>query len=58
MEGTETGRIWMDRPTGAPQDAVSKEAVTLVGEDRTGTTPEAEVHEGVVVITPTPPPPR
>ena len=44
----------MYRTTGAAQDAVSENAVTLVGEDRAGTTPESEVRNGVVATTPTP----
>ena len=42
----------MERLTRVVQDTVSEEAVTLVGEDRTGTTAEAEVCEGVAVTTP------
>ena len=57
MEVTATGRTRTDRPMGAAQDAVSEEADTLVGEDRTGTTSEAEVCEGVV-STNQPSPPR
>ena len=44
-----------DRLTGASQDAVSEEAVTLVGNNRTGKRVEAEMCEGVVVTTPTTP---
>ena len=54
-EGTETGRTHTNRLTGATQDVVWGEAATLGGEDRTGTTAEAEVREGVVVTTPPPP---
>ena len=53
----ETCRTRMDRTMGAAQDAVSEEAATLVGEDRTKTAAEAEVREGLVVTTPPPPPP-
>ena len=42
---------------GAAQDAVAKEAVTLVG-DRTVITEETEVCEGVMVKTPPSPPPH
>ena len=58
MEGTATVRLRMDRPTGVAHDVVSEEAVTLVGEERTGKTLEAEVHKGLVVTTPPPPLPR
>ena len=50
-----TGRSCMDRTIGEAQDAVSEEAVTLLGEDRMGTTAEAEVRDEVVVKTPPPP---
>ena len=40
----------------ATQDAVVEESVTLVG-DKMVQTAEAEVREGVMAITPTPPPP-
>ena len=54
-EGMETGRTQTNRIMGAAQDVVWGEAATLGGEDRTGTTAEAEVSEGVVVTTPSPP---
>ena len=54
-EGTETGRTQTERLTGAARDLVLGESATLVGEDRTGTTAEAEVRTGVVVKTPNPP---
>ena len=50
MEGTAPGRTQKDRTTGAAQDAMVEEAVTLVG-DRTGQTAEAEVCEEVTEIT-------
>ena len=43
-----------DRTMGTAQDLVAKEVVTLVG-DRTEITVEAEVCEGRMVKTPTPP---
>ena len=51
-----TGITRGDRTTGAVQDAVLEEAVTLVGGDRTGPTVEVEVRKGVVVATPPPSP--
>ena len=48
----------MYRLTGAAQDAVLEEVVMLVGEDRTLTTVDVEVCKGVVVTTPTSPPPN
>ena len=53
-EGTQTGRTQTESLTGAAQDLVSGEAATLVGEDRTGKTAEAEVRKGGVVKTPNP----
>ena len=47
----------MDSPTVAVHDAVLEEAVTLVGEDRTGTTSDVDVHKGILVTKPPPPPP-
>ena len=44
----------MDRTTGAVQYEVSEDAITLVGEERTVKTEDAEVSEGVVVTTPPP----
>ena len=52
--GTVLGRNLRDRTTGAVQDEVAVEAVTLVG-DRMGIKLEAEVREGVMVTTQTPP---
>ena len=46
-----------DRTTGMAQDLVADEAVILV-EDKTEITVEAEVREGGMVTTPTPPPGR
>ena len=54
-EGTEMGRTHTNRITGAAQDVVWVKANMLVGEDRTVTTAEADVREGVVLITPPPP---
>ena len=48
------GRNRRDRTTGVAQDAVAEEAVTFVV-DRTEITAEAEVREGLVVTTLTPP---
>ena len=45
-----------DSTKGTAQDLVANEVVTLVEE--TGITAEAEVREGGMVTTPTPPPPR
>ena len=50
------GRTRTYRLTGAAQDTVPEEAVTLVG-DSTGLTAEAKVREGAMVSTLTPPPP-
>ena len=49
------GRNWTYRLTRAEQDAVSDEAVTLVG-DRNRLTVEAEVSEGGIVPKPPLPP--
>ena len=54
--GKVPGRTWRNITTGAAHDAVAEEAVTFVG-DRTGIKAEAEVRKGVIVTTPTPPPP-
>ena len=51
--GTVPGITRRDRTTGAVQDAVAEEAVTLVG-DKTGMKAELEAREGVMVKTPTP----
>ena len=53
-EGTEMRRTQTNRIMGAVQDVVWVKATMLVGEDRTVTTAEADVREGVVLITPPP----
>ena len=56
--GTVPGITRRYRTTGAAQDEMTEDAVTLVG-DRTGITAEADLSEKVMVTTPPlPPPPR
>ena len=55
VRGVQGGRTQTYRLIGAAHDAVSEEAVTLVGNNRTGKRAEAEMCEGVVVTTPTTP---